>query len=452
MQSTTASDMPGFRVLGAGARPALPARGRSLAGAYEILVLVYLVALFYVYPYGIPLGAEASIRAPDLPGLLCLAAGAVAIALKQRMRVDYLFLSLVGPFVLLEIVTPVIGALGYRKIYDVVSSLRMAILWLPMVMLVLLAVPAAEPRFERRFRALLVASLWINIPYAMVQIAVDFGVLPAWMAFTRFLEPWAVASNFEVVLGLRPAGFFTNTTALSVFGVVCLCFFYAQYIARREPADLRYALASLFVILLTTSRAAFAAAALILAMGWFGLNARRKLKLVAILLAGVAAILLAIEQTIGLEQTFYRFTRIVESGVLADVSLGQRMRHTWPAALAVAQDYPFGTLISAPRIAALIDSGYLSFYMQGKWVFIATVAVMIAGMLVIGLHCLRQPRPAAGGLMILFLSLFLALAMVTSNPVRNPIVIVFLVFAFWKLMTERESRRVRAMTHPLEAP
>ncbi len=55
------------------------------------------------------------------------------------------------------------------------------------------------------------------------------------MAFTRFLEPWAVATNFEVVLGLRPAGFFTNTTALSVFGVVCLCYFYAQYVARREP-------------------------------------------------------------------------------------------------------------------------------------------------------------------------------------------------------------------------
>ncbi len=125
-------------------------------------------------------------------------------------------------------------------------------------------------------------------------------------------------------------------------------------------------------------------------MGWFGLDGRRKLKLVAILLAGVAAILLVIEQTIGLEQAFYRFTRIVESGLLADVSFGQRIQHTWPAALAVARDYPFGTLISAPRIAALIDSGYLNFYMQGKWVFIASVAVMIGGMLATGLHCLRQ--------------------------------------------------------------
>jgi hypothetical protein len=118
----------------------------------------------------------------------------------------------------------------------------------------------------------------------------------------------------------------------------------------------------------------------------------------------------------------------------------------------VARDYPFGTLISAPRIAALIDSGYLNFYMQGKWVFIASVVVMIGGMLAVGLHCLGRPRPAAGGLMILFLSLFLVFAMVTSNPVRTPIVIAFLVFAFWKLKTERDSRRVRATTHPIGAP
>ena len=44
----------------------------------------------------------------------------------------------------------------------------------------------------------------------------------------------------------------------------------------------------------------------------------------------------------------------------------------------MARDYPFGTLISAPRIAALIDSGYLNFYMQGKWVFVAALALMLA--------------------------------------------------------------------------
>jgi hypothetical protein len=443
LQTIAAPRWPADGALRVSARRA-PEAGRSVAGAYEILLLFYLTSLLYAYPYGVTLGAEASIRAPDLLGLLCLAVGAVAIAQRGSLRLDVLFLAIAGPFVLLEIATPAIGALGYRKFYDVVSSLRMAILWLPMVMLVALASPVAQPRFERRFRALLVVSLWVNIPYAIVQIGVDFGVLPAWMAFTRFLEPWAVASNFEVVLGLRPAGFFTNTTALSVFGVVCLCYFYARYVARRDPADFRATLASLFVILLTTSRAAFAGAALILACGWFALDGGRKLKLVAVLLAAIGAILVVVEQTIGLDQAFYRFTRIVDSGLLADVSFGQRLNQTWPAALAVARDYPVGTLISAPRIAALIDSGYLNFYIQGKWMFIAAVAVLFVGMLVTGLWCLTRPRPPAGGLMLLFMAIFLLPAMVTSNPIRTPLVIAFLVFAFWKLRTERSSRRLVA--------
>jgi hypothetical protein len=269
------------------------------------------------------------------------------------------------------------------------------------------------------------------------------------MAFTRFLEPWAVSANFEVVLGLRPAGFFVNTTALSVFGVVCLCYFYARYIERRQAADLGYTFGSLFIILLTTSRVAFAGAALIVALGWFALSGGRKVIVLAILLAAAGAMLVAIEETIGLQETFYRFTRLAESGLLADVSFGRRWRETWPAALAVARDYPFGTLISAPRITVLIDSGYLNYYIQGRWLFVASVVLMLVGQLVIGLHALRRSRPGAGGLMILFLSIFLTVAMITSNPARTPLVIAFLVFIFWKLNVEIRSRIVST---PLRAP
>jgi hypothetical protein len=278
--------------------------------------------------------------------------------------------------------------------------------------------------------------------YALVQIAVDLGFAPGWMAFTKLLEPLAVQGDLAIVVGLRPSGFFTNTTALSVFGIVCLCFFYARYVANRSPADLRYALGSLVVVLLTTSRAAFAAAVLIVAVGWLGLTAGRKFVLLAILLAVAASFLLMVEQTVGLDQAFHRFTRVVEGGLLADVSFGRRVKEIWPAALAVASDYPLGTWISAPRIAVLIDSGYLSYYMQGRWVFVAGIAVMLLGQLAIGIRCLREPHLRSGGLMILFLSIFLTLAMVISNPLRTPIVIAFLVFAFWKFKAEQESRMV----------
>jgi hypothetical protein len=128
------------------------------------------------------------------------------------------------------------------------------------------------------------------------------------------------------------------------------------------------------------------------------------------------------------------------------------VNETWPAALAVASDYPLGTWISAPRIAALIDSGYLNYYMQGRWLFIASITLMLLGQFAVGLVCLRRPRMRAGGLMILFLSIYLTLGMVITNPVRSPLVIAFLVFAFWKFKTERDGRWVRARSADGGAP
>ena len=323
--------------------------------------------------------------------MLCLLLGTTALVLKQRLRLDPLFLAVVGPFLLLELTTPLIGAIGYRQPLDAVSTLRMAVLWLPMIFLTMLAAPKTGPRFERKVRLLLAASLCLNVPYAFVQIAVDLGYAPGGMAFTNFLEPWAVDRHFSVVTGLRPAGFFVNTTALAVFGIVCLCYFYAQYVAYRTRADLHLSLLSLLVVMLTTSRTGYAAAALIILIGWFALPGGRKITVLAVLAFAVGALLLAIDRTIGIEQTFYRFQRLAESGLLADVSFGQRVRDVWPAALAAARDYPFGTLISAPRIAVLIDSGYLTYYIQGRWVFIASIAFMFVSQWVIGLRSLRKP-------------------------------------------------------------
>lgn len=418
--------------------------GTSLPRAYARLLLAYLVALLYCYPYGIPLGGDASIRVPDVLGLLCLVTGVSALVLKGRVRVDMLFLAIVGPFLLLELVTPLLGAVAYRKPVDAVSSLRMALLWLPMILLTMLANPVAEPGFARRLRGVLMVSLFLNVAYGLVQVAVDFGYAPGWLVFTRLLEPWAVDRHFDIVLGLRPAGFFVNTTALSVFGIVCLAYFYAQYIANRGREDLWLSLLSFFLVVLTTSRVAFVAAVLIVLTGWFALTGGRKLVVLVLMATAAAAVLAAIESTLGIDQVFYRFTRLAEAGLLADVSFGGRMNETWPAALAAARDYPFGSLVSAPRVAALIDSGYLNYYIQGRWMFVAALALLLAGQLVLGLRQLRRPYRSPGALIILFMTVYLALGLVVTNPARSPIVIAIVVYAYWAFKTERDGLLVQA--------
>lgn len=420
--------------------------GAGLSRAYAQLVLAYLLALLYCYPYGIPLGGEASIRVPDVFGLLCVVGGVAALVFKGSLRVDLLFLAIVGPFLLLELATPVLGAVAYREPFDAVSSLRMALLWLPMIFLTMLANPLAEPQFARRLRRVLVVALFLNVAYGLVQVAVDFGYAPAWLAITRFLEPWAVDRHFDVVLGLRPAGFFINTTALSVFGIVCLAYFYAHYVANRTREDLWLSLLSFFLVVLTTSRVAFAGAVLIVALGWFALTAGRKIVVLLLIASASAALLAVIESTIGIDQVFYRFTRLAEAGLLADVSFGGRVHETWPAALAATREYPFGSLISAPRVTALIDSGYLNYYIQGRWLFIAALALMLAGQLAIGLKQLRRSFRSPGALIILFLTVYLTLGLVVTNPARSPVVIAVVVYAYWAFKTERGSVLVRAMS------
>lgn len=422
--------------------PGAAGRRLSLVAFYESLVLIYLGVLLFTYPYGLPLG-DASIRIPDLLGLLCVGVGASILILRRRFYFDPIFLATIGPFVFLELATPILGAVGYRAPLEAVSSIRMAILWLPIVFLTCLERRVGQPAFERKFRLLLKVSLWLNVVYALLQIMSDLGLAPNWVAFTRFLQPWAVDRHFDVIVGLRPAGFFVNTTALSVFGVVCLSVFYSSYIAERHAEDLRYTLLSLFVIVLTTSRAAVAAAVLIVLVGWFALTPRRKLVVATILAIGIASLLWLVERTVGFEQAFYRFQRIADSGLLADVSFGQRLSHTWPNALRIAADYPMGTLISAPRITVLVDSGYLTYYIQGRWVFSAALAFALISMLIIGALRLWRPNHRPAGLMILFIGLYLSVSMIVTNSMRSPLLIAFLVFAFWKLAAERDGRVLR---------
>jgi hypothetical protein len=413
--------------------------GVSLCRAYERLVLVYVASLLYLYPYGIALSAdaEAHLRVTDVVALITLLTGCGALLLRGRMRIEPVLCTVVGAFVLLELIMPVVGAVGYRRPVDAVSSLRIAMLWLPMVILTMVSAPFSAQRFEERLAAVLEITIWLNLIYGALQIAVDFGYLPNWLLVTAWLEPWAVDRSYNVVLGLRPAGFFTNTTALSVFGTICLCFFYARYVAEQRRRDLLYTVLSVAVVVITTSRTAYAAAVAILFAGWLRLSAPRKAAMAIIAAAGVGGVLLLVEKTIGIEQAFYRFQRLAESGLLEDVSFGARVYSIWPAALEAARVYTFGTLIQAPRVLPLIDSGYLTYYLQGKWVFVLALVVLLAGLWWQGLHGLLGGRAARIGMMTLFLVIYLTGALIVSNPLRSPLIIAFIVYALWRAGAER---------------
>jgi hypothetical protein len=416
--------------------------GATLVSACQRVAGWYLVALLFLYPYGISLGDEASLRLSDLFALLALVVGAGALVLRQQIRIDRTFLAIAGAFVLLELLLPFVGAIGYRRPGDAASALRMAMLWLPMVFLTMLAPPRNSVLFEAKLERVLSVTLWLNIGYAILQIANTLGVVPRALLVTSWLEPWAVDKNYNLIQGLRPAGFFANSTALSVFGIVCLAFFYARYVSGAVRRDLVNTLLALGVVALSTSRTAYAAAAAILFAGWLHLSPGRKSVMALVLASGIAALLVVVEQTVGIDEAFYRFQRLADSGLLEDVSLGKRVNQSWPAAIAAAQSYPIGTLVQATRALPVIDSGYLNYYLQGRWVFVAAVAVLLAGQWWLGLRAFFGPASRRLGLLALFLAIYLSAAMIVSNPLRSPLMIAFIVFALWRIRFEQQGLRL----------
>ena len=120
------------------------------------------------------------------------------------------------------------------------------------------------------------------------------------------------------------------------------------------------------------------------------------------------------------------------------------MYDIWPTAIAAARDYKLGTLIQAPRTLPLIDSGYLTYYLQGKWASVAALSLLLAGHWFVGLRAYFGPAVRRVGVMTLFLGIFLTIALAISNPLRSPLVIFFIVYSFWRLDLERHAVSMRA--------
>src|SRR5262245_27700523 len=194
----------------------------ALARLYQTALVWYVVALLYLYPYGLALSPDVNVRVTDLVALAPLALGAALVLLRGRIRVEPTLWIVVGLFVLFEMYAPIVGALGYRRPADFVSAIRMAMLWLPMLLLTMLARPLDSLDFERRLASVLTWALWLNRLYAGLQIGSVIGAVPHWLLVTERLEPYTVDKSYNIIQGIRPAGFFNRSTALSVFGIVCL--------------------------------------------------------------------------------------------------------------------------------------------------------------------------------------------------------------------------------------
>lgn len=397
----------------------------------NVLILAYLLALFFLYPYGLPLIGSNNLRVSDLFAFPILGLAIILLVHKNKVYHYPILNSFVLLFILFELLYPILGLfVGYEGLGAIGNTLRMALIWLPFYLYILLSEPPKVLELDRFLNKVLRYSIVLNIIYGVIQIAVRIRMLPYSFLITKHLEPFAVDSHFRVVDGIRASGFFVNTTGLSVFAILSMSYFLASYIGKKKSWDGAFVLLSFLALVLTTSRAGVITAVIILTVGWIFIPNRGKLVSILIfLLMGVVGYFI-IDLYVGTDVLFGRFTRIIEGGAATDRSFSHRTERLWPRVFQALESFEFGTLVNAVSKVGLVDSGYLTYYAQGKWPFILALIIFLIGTLIKSLNIFVD-RANWANFLVLAIVIYLSFTMVVLNPLRSPFVIFFLLFGLW---------------------
>ena len=400
----------------------------------SLSILLYLFFTFFFYPYGFAVSGASYLRAPDLFALMSIIFGAAIVIIQKRIYRYPALEFVLLPFAFFEIIYPLLAVIALGAGVDqLANSLRMMLLWLPPLFLVWTTSPADYCNIDTKINNLLRFALIANISYGFIQMLHYLGLIPAAFVFTYILEPFAVDSHFRIINNIRASGFFVNTTGLAAFAMLCQSYFLGRFVIRQERVDLYFGALAVMTAIMTLSRAAMVGTIAITIFLWLTLGVRQKLTVPAGVFL-VALIFLGImDQYVGLSKLFYRYEVFMElglGGALSDSSFSLRFYEFWPRILAQLGNYPFGTLSSPGDRLGLIDSGYLTYYAQGRWPFLVAAVVMVTSMLVLGIVAFIRRRDE-GAIQIGFLSLYIAGAMVISIPTRYSFIVFFMVYAFW---------------------
>jgi O-Antigen ligase len=410
----------------------------DLKNIFLYILAIYVIALFYLYPYGIQIGGDNSVRIPDIIVLILCAIGLGVFLKYRKFTVNPLLMFLpVIPFLIMEVLFPLLGPVFIKDIplAAALSSGRILLIYLPVIIFFVLTTNKEAESFDHLMQKLLRISVAVNLVYGLVQISVVSKILPKLFLITMYLKPLSVDEHYRILDGFRASGFFTNTTGLAVFGIVVLSYFLSKYSISTDRSDLIYAFLGFALILLSTARAAYAVSFLIILMALFTIPRKQAIRLFFSLIGIMTAIVIFAFLTAGFNVFFKRIIRL-KDGLGADYSFNHRLEVLWPKVFEKITDYPFGTFIPPTKIVGLIDSGYITYYAQGKWLFIAALVFMILGNFYLIITSLRV-RKNWPSLFLMFLFTYIILAMVINIPMRSPVIIFFILYGLGFLNYER---------------
>ncbi len=402
------------------------------------LLVWYFIALAFTYPYGLEISSDNFIRFPDFVAMAISGFGITAWLMLGKSQLKLKPFLPILPFFLMEIIFPLIGVIYYQSLSAAFSSARVLLLYLPVIVCpFFLNVKSAyqlDFKLEKLFKVVILANFF----YCIVQLAVSIGILPDFLLITNGLAPWAADAHFNQVSGFRISGFFVNVSALAAFGIITMSYFLAKFQVTKKGQYLVYFMISLLLIMLSTSRSGYVAAILIILVSLVTSGIKKSLKLSVVIAASCLVLVLILNSYLDIDYGvfFSRFVRIQENGLEQDYSWRTRVQVAWPSVLARLGRYPWGTFIPSFKLFGVIDSGYLTYFAQGKWIFIGGFISSFLGILLTSFRT-KNASKKWSVIFLRYLLIYISTAMVVNNPMRSPFVIFALLYGLWFLSIEK---------------
>ena len=403
----------------------------SLMDINRLLTKFYFVSLLFFYPYGVALFGDNNVRITDLLAIPSILISVFILVLSKQVAHYSILGSIVLIFILMEITLPLMGFFsGIEGLGALSNSFRMALIWLPFFLFIITNNFDEFPKFDSFINYVLRYAILINLFYGVIQLAVKAKLLPRSFLITELLIPYTVDDHFRVTDGFRASGFFTNTSTLSIFGILCVVYFVSRYLKFKKVSDSLFIFISLTVLLITLSRAAFISVIPTFVVAWFFLNSRLKVISIIAFFSFVVIIYLLVDYYVGVDVLFRRVFFLFENNAVEDSSFSKRFYTIWPRALQRLEAYPFGTLVSPTTKIGLIDSGYITYYAQGK-IFSLLILVGFLGVLFYqGMKCFFKSDQWTR-IMLLGIIIYIIGTMVVLIPLKSPLIIFFILFAVW---------------------
>lgn len=422
----------------------------KLISLFENFFLLQFVVILFLSPLGLP---PTPILSTDISGLFTFAILSFLAILGFRFRPDQIKLTfpliILLIFVFLECFLPLIGIFIWNDITVITSSMRAFLYWIPL--LITLAILLSRKKLEdiASYNKIIYIALIANFLVASIELAVYFGNLPEFFNIRNYLEPLTSPNLRERFAYNRiwSAGFFSNSHGLGAFASMLIGHFLARNVLSKKSiiSTIFPIIALLAITVMSTSRTALLSSLIMIMLFLLlvGNHLIIKNRFFFSNLFYIKAITLSIITT-GIiwlmsysSELFKRYQRL-SGGLEADYSASVRTDYLWPRALNFYRELGHPTFTNPTEFVGTIDSGFLTYLLQGGPIFIGIACLLPLSMFISGFYVyFIKGKESYPTLLMMFSSIYIMIAIININPLRSIEVILFISISIISFSCER---------------